>query len=137
MSSGTPPLMGLGKMGPPFGHDARVYLNVIGEDSYPGQPPNPPAETLFTSADEGTVLKQITTMDLAVLAAIEMHDLPAPPINPGTMAPDYTLCPKVASTLDLCTRASSFRSEARNTMEKFRALTLAQQMTVVKFLEAL
>jgi hypothetical protein len=133
----TPPLMGLGKVGPPFGHDARVYLNIIGEDNYPGQPPNPPAETVFTDADEGTLLKQITTMDLAVLAIIELHDLPAPPINPGTMAPDYTLCPKVASTLDVCSRASGFRSEARNTMEKFHALTLAQQLTVVQFLEAL
>ncbi len=133
----TPPLMGLGRVGPPFMHDARVYLNIIGGDSYPGQPPNPAAEMTFTSADEGTTLKQITTMDLAVLAAIEIHDLPAPPMNPGTQAPDYTLCPNVLTTLDICSRASPYRSEARNTMEKFRALTSAQQLTVVKFLEAL
>jgi CxxC motif-containing protein (DUF1111 family) len=133
----TPPLMGLGRVGPPFMHDARVFVNVIGDDAYPGQPPNPPASTVFTSADGGTVLQQITTMDLAVLAAIELHDLPAPPINPGTMVPDYALCPNVPSTLDLCSRVSSFRGEARNTIEKFHALTQAQQMTVVKFLEAL
>jgi hypothetical protein len=76
-------------------------------------------------------------MDLAVLAAIEMHDLPAPPINPATHTPDYQLCPQVPANLDICTRASSWRGEARNTMEKFRALTRDQQLTVVKFLEAL
>lgn len=141
----TPPLMGLGRVGPPFLHDARVYLNVVADTpagalyNYPGQPPNPTAETVFTSADGGTVVQKITTMDLAVLAAIELHDLPAPPINPGTHLPDYTLCPKVtvSGTLDVCSRQSSYRGEARNVMEKFHALTQAQQMAVVKFLETL
>jgi len=133
----TAPLMGLGKVGPPFGHDARIYLNVIGDGSYPGEQPNPPATIQLTSADGGTVETSITTMDLAVLAAIEMHDLPAPPINPATHAPDYTLCPSVPPNLDVCTRASAFRGEARNTMERFRALTQAEQLTVVRFLEAL
>jgi CxxC motif-containing protein (DUF1111 family) len=133
----TPPLMGLGRVGPPFGHDARIYLNVIGDGSYPGELSTGPARTDFTSADGGTVLQEITTMDLAVLAAIEMHDLPAPPINPATHAPDYALCPIVDATLDVCTRASQYRGEARNTMEKFHALTQAEQLTVVRFLEAL
>jgi CxxC motif-containing protein (DUF1111 family) len=133
----TPPLMGLGKVGPPFGHDARVYLNVTGDGNYPGQQPNPQASTIFTSADGGTVTENVTTMDLAVLAAIEMHDLPAPPINPATKAPDYELCPIVPPGMDVCTRASQFRGEARNTMEKFHALTRAEQLSVVKFLEAL
>jgi hypothetical protein len=114
-----------------------VFLNVIGDGNYAGDGPSPPASTLFTNADEGTVQKSITSVDLAVLAAIELHDLPAPPINPQTQAPDYTLCPKVPSSLDICSRGSQYRGEARNTMEKFRALTLAQQMTVVRFLEAL
>jgi Di-haem oxidoreductase, putative peroxidase len=133
----TAPLMGLGKVGPPFGHDARIYLNVTGEDNYPGQPPNLPARMQFTSADGGTVVDNITTVDQAVLGAIEMHDLPAPPINPSTHAPDYDLCPIVPSELDICSRASQYRGEARNTMEKFHALTQAQQLTVVRFLEAL
>ncbi len=133
----TPPLMGLGKVGPPFGHDGRVFLNVTGQGNYPGLQPVLPAVMTFTSADGGTVTQSITTMDLAVLAAIEMHDLPAPPINPSTKSPDYELCPIVATTLDVCTRASPYRGEARNVMEKFRALTRAQQMQVVKFLEAL
>jgi CxxC motif-containing protein (DUF1111 family) len=133
----TPPLMGLGKVGPPFGHDARIYLNVTGEDNYPGQPRSRRAKMQFTSADGGTVALDITTMDLAVLGAIEMHDLPAPPINPATHAPDYQLCPIVPPSMDVCSRASQYRGEARNTMEKFRALTQAEQLSVVKFLEAL
>ncbi len=129
----TPPLMGLGKIGPPFGHDARIYLNVVGDGNYPGVEPTPPAWMLFTSADRGTTRLNITTMDLAVLAAIEMHDLQAPPINPATHAPDYQLCPIVGPSLDVCSRASPFRGEARSTMEKFHALAAAQQLTVVKF----
>jgi CxxC motif-containing protein (DUF1111 family) len=127
----TPPLMGLGLVGPPFMHDARVYLNVTGAGAYPVGPPNPPASTVFTSADRGTEVLEITTFELAILAAIEVHDLPAPPDN------DYSKCPKVAAADDICSRASQYRGEARNTMEKFHALTRAQQMQVVKFLEAL
>jgi CxxC motif-containing protein (DUF1111 family) len=127
----TPPLMGLGRTGPPFFHDARVFLNPIGTGSYPGDPPNPPATTVFTSADEGTTLKQITTFELAVLAAIEVHDLPAPPGN------DYANCPNVPPAQDICSRGSPYRGEARNTMEKFRALTSAEQLQVVRFLLAL
>jgi len=133
----TPPLMGLGKVGPPFGHDGRVYLNVTGGGTYPGQQPNPPARMQFTNKEKATQLVDITSMDLAVLAAIEMHDLPAPPTNPATGAPDYLLCPIVPPAMDVCTRASQYRSEARNTMEKFRALSQAEQLSVVKFLEAL
>lgn len=127
----TPPLMGLGKVGPPFWHDGRVYLNVIGARSYPGDPPAPPASTVFTSADEGTRTLTINSFELAVLAAIELHDLPAPPDN------DYSKCPSVPTDMDFCSRQSRFRGEARNTMEKFRALTTAQQLQVVKFLLAL
>ena len=133
----TPPLMGLGRVGPPFFHDARVYLNVIGAGSYPASQgytegaPNPPSSTVFTSADLGTQVREVTTFELSVLAAIEIHDLPAPPEN------DYSKCPNVPAASDICTRASQYRGEARNTMEKFRALTSAQQMQVVKFLLAL
>jgi CxxC motif-containing protein (DUF1111 family) len=133
----TPPLMGLGKIGPPFGHDARIYVNNIGAGTYPGQEPNLPARMEFTSADGGTQSLYIASVDLAVLAAIEMHDLPAAPINPATNAPDYALCPITPPNIDICSRHSPFRGEARNTMERFRALTNAQQLSVVKFLESL
>ena len=128
----TPPLMGLGRVGPPFFHDARVYMNVIGNGNYLGDPPTPPSTTVFTSADTGAnVLMEIKSVDLAVLAAIELHDLPAPPGN------DYKNCPTGRGAGDICGRASPWRGEARNTMEKFRALTRAQQMQVVKFLLSL
>jgi CxxC motif-containing protein (DUF1111 family) len=134
----TPPLMGLGKVGPPFFHDSRVYVNILGTGNYPGDPPNPPASTVFTSKDGGTnILKDITSFDLAVLAAIELHDLPAPPENPNTKLPDYAMCRVTLPPFDICSRNSQYRGEARNTMEKFRALTSAQQMQVVKFLLAL
>jgi CxxC motif-containing protein (DUF1111 family) len=128
----TPPLMGLGRVGPPFFHDARIYVNVVGNGNYAGDPANPPASTVFTSSDGGAnVLKEITNYDVAVLAAIEIHDLPAPPNN------DYKNCPPATPATDICGRASQWRGEARNTMEKFRALTSAQQMQVVKFLLSL
>ena len=112
-------------------HDARVYQNGVGAGNYPNAPPNPPSSTVFTSADQGTQLREVTSFELAVLAAIEIHDLPAPPDN------DYSKCPKVPLAEDICSRSSQYRGEARNTMEKFRALTSAQQMQVVKFLLAL
>ncbi|MDB4939387.1 MAG: hypothetical protein JWP87_6359, partial [Labilithrix sp.] len=128
----TPPLMGLGRVGPPFFHDARVYLNVVGNGNYLGDPPTPPAATVFTSADTGVnVVEEIRSVDMAVLAAIELHDLPAPPGN------DYKNCPTASPANDVCGRASQWRGEARNTMEKFRLLTRAQQMQVVKFLLSL
>lgn len=128
----TPPLMGLGRVGPPFFHDARVYLNVIGNGNYINDPPIPPSSTVFTSADTGAnVLMEIKSVDMAVLAAIELHDLPAPPGN------DYANCPTGRGANDICARNSPWRGEARNTMEKFRALTRAQQMQVVKFLLSL
>ena len=64
-------------------------------------------------------------------AAIELHDLPAPPGN------DYTQCPNVPPDRDVCTRESRFRGEARNTIEKWHALTPAQQLQVVRFLLSL
>jgi CxxC motif-containing protein (DUF1111 family) len=128
----TPPLMGLGRVGPPFWHDARVYLNVTGSGNYINDPPVPPSSTVFTSADTGTnVLMDIKSVDMAVLAAIELHDLPAPPGN------DYKNCPVAPAATDICSRNSQWRGEARNTMEKFRSLTRAQQMQVVKFLLSL
>ncbi len=127
----TPPLMGLGRVGPPFFHDARVFINIIGAGNYPGDPPNPPASTVFTDATNGTRLVDIRSVEQAVLAAIELHDLPAPPDN------DYSKCPTGMGANDICSRNSPWRSESRNTMEKFRILTAAQQLQVVKFLLSL
>ena len=128
--------MGLGKVGPPFGHDARIYLNVVGDGAYPGQQQNRAATMTFTSADGGTVTQSITTMDLAVLAAIGLHDLPAPPVNPATNTPDYILCPIVPPSSTCAPASSESRGEAHNTM-KVPGLTQAEQISVVRFLEAL
>ena len=61
----------------------------------PGRPAEHAGQHAVHERRRGHGGRRITTMDLAVLAAIEMHDLPAPPINPATNAPDYKLCPIV------------------------------------------
>ena len=128
----TPPLMGLGRVGPPFFHDARVFVNVIGAGNYPGDPPNPPAATVFTERDGWRSdprdphrgARRAWPPSSSTISRL-------PPDN------DYTKCPPASAAADICSRSSQWRSESRNTMEKFRALTSAQQMQVVKFLLSL
>jgi hypothetical protein len=68
----TAPLMGLGRIGSPFLHDARVYLSKRTVQSTP-------ASTVFTAADVGTNAPLIIkTLEDALRAAIELHDLPPP-----------------------------------------------------------
>lgn len=117
----TPPLMGIGKIGPPFLHDGRVFLN-----------PAAPARTVYSAADRGVnVPIVVTDIDTALLVAIEMHDLPppAPGCPQGGALPNDT-CPAQDDV-------QGYRSEARNTMQKWRALTSREQMQVVKFLKSL
>ncbi len=86
----TYPLWGMGKTGTPFLHDARVFLSNFTVN-------RTPASTVFThggDADLGTPpvtneRRCIETLDSAINAAIELHDLPAPdddftPRNPPT-----------------------------------------------------
>jgi CxxC motif-containing protein (DUF1111 family) len=117
----TPPLMGLGRVGPPFLHDARVFLN-----------PGAPATTVATSADGGVNRPlAVTTVEAAIGAAIELHDLPPP--APGCPEPGplpNSVCPGQGEQ-------GMFRSEARNVMQKWRALTSREQLQVIKFLKAL
>ncbi len=129
----TAPLLGFGLVGPPFLHDARVFLN-----------PSAPAYFFFGSrtADEaGTPLAQrrveVTDLDTAIRAAIELHDLPQPPDTDLDGVPDYDSCPELPAELDWCSRNSSFRSEARNSVEKWHALSDRRQAQVVAFLKAL
>jgi CxxC motif-containing protein (DUF1111 family) len=200
----TPPLMGVGKTGAPFMHDARVFLNITGKHipnpdpvDFPndGQAdpndPAPPAQTTFTSASTLNGTLMVDNLDHAIQAAIELHDLPpapavgatiagqacdptadvttqcgntagAPPVkacvSTSTTSPTtglcalscapgsapmvansvcYATCPSVPFANDICSRNSEYRSEARNTMEKWHALTDAQQLAVIKFLESL
>src|SRR5437868_3368147 len=81
----TAPLMGLGRMGPPFLHDARVYLSRLTRDTYP-------AGTVMTNSKVTNAPLVVRTLDDAIRAAIELHDLPAPddkrtPKLPGAGCP--------------------------------------------------
>jgi hypothetical protein len=117
----TPPLMGIGKVGPPHMHDARIFVN-----------PRRPGWMVYT---DNTVVNrpfQLLTPEDALRAAIEIHDLPAPPGN------DYANCPEdVPLLLDICRRDSPNRSESRNVIEKFHNLSPADQLAVIRFLQAL
>lgn len=117
----TPPLMALGRVGPPFLHDARVFLN-----------PDAPATTVFSASDVGVNRPvAITTFDAAIGVAIELHDLPPPaPGCPQAGAVPNDVCPAQGEQ-------GQFRSEARNVMQRWRALTLREQIQVIKFLKAL
>lgn len=82
----TPPLMGMGVMGPPFFHDARVYLSRITQNTTP-------AGTVTTNSTVTNAPLVVRTLDDAILAAIELHDLPAPDNIPGTPSFDATRPP--------------------------------------------
>lgn len=154
----TAPLMGLGKTGPPFLHDARVYVNIVGKltpdtaqfapdgtspsptgpfpDDYGTDPAAPAAikamaTTVYTDSTGANMTLKVDSVEHALQAAIELHDLPAPPGN------DYNNCPIVPADRDVCSRDSRFRGEARNTIEKWHALTPAQQLQVIRFLLSL
>ena len=124
----TPPLMGIGIIGAPFLHDARVFINTVS-----------PARTVYTNTGVTTNTEiLINDLDSALRATIELHDLPpsdpgAPPANGGCPVPTgntaANICPTSAS--------DARRSEARNVMARWRALTNAQQQDVINFLKAL
>ncbi len=140
----TAPLMGLGKTGAPFMHDARVFL----KKDAPGLP-QARIEVTYrgTAGGPSMVVNEpmvVTDLHTALRAAIELHDLPAPPgFNPD-MKTAYAECQKAENQpllqsfqYDVCSRNSVNRSEARNVMEKWRLLSLEDQMKVVHFLESL
>lgn len=149
----TPPLMGLGKIGAPFLHDIRVYLS--NRPNAPGGVRRP-ARTVQTSADGGVNQPLVVnTLDDAIRAAIELHDLPPPgpgcpaiearnaaanptaPIVPnGTLNAANAVCPAPNGGGTAAGQAGN-RSEARNVMVRWRALTRAQQQDVINFLKGL
>ncbi len=116
----TPPLMGIGRVGPPFLHDIRVFLN-----------PDRPARTVATDSERANYPLVITDMDTALNAAIELHDLPDPVAGcPQAGALPNDTCPAIGET-------GGFRSEARLSMQKWRKLSPRQQLQVILFLKAL
>jgi hypothetical protein len=142
----TAPLMGMGRMGPPFLHDARVYLSRLTRDSFP-------AGTVMTNSEVTNAPLVVRTQDDAIRAAIELHDLPAPddektpsvpgagcPVPPGGrvrnvnygQSPAAVICPPYDSGL-----SQTHRSEAREVIRRFRALSLEDQQALIDFLKEL
>jgi hypothetical protein len=141
----TPPLMALGVIGPPFFHDARLYLSERTLESAP-------AGTVMTSSAETNAPLVVRTLDDALRAAIELHDLPAPgagcPVPPGGATrvgnvvyvdtdspgapPADLICPAYASD-----RSQAKRSEAREVIRRYRALGPADQQALIDFLNEL
>jgi Di-haem oxidoreductase, putative peroxidase len=143
----TAPLMGLGRMGPPFLHDARVYLSTLTVD-------NTPAGTVTTNSRVTNAPLVVRTGDDAIRAAIELHDLPAPdnentpddvagagcPVPPqGTSSnvsygpsPQDVICPQYGSLT-----STKHRSDAREVIRRFRALSPEDQQALIEFLKQL
>jgi hypothetical protein len=143
----TAPLMGMGRMGPPFLHDARIYLSKRTVESTP-------ASTVYSNTTVGTNAPLVLEMlEDAIRAAIELHDLPAPdnattpaeggggcPVYPGNQVGDVVSPPEGAG--DICPSYDSDtsrnnRSEARNVLRRWRQLSAEDQAAVIEFLRQL
>jgi len=142
----TAPLMGMGRMGPPFLHDARVYLSTLTVDTAP-------AGTVTTNSRETNAPLVIRNLDDAIRAAIELHDLPAPddrktsrlpgggcpvPVNSASTniaygpSPADVICPAYDSAL-----SKTNRSDSREVIRRFRALSPRDQQALIEFLKQL
>jgi hypothetical protein len=141
----TAPLMGIGRIGPPFLHDARVYLSNQSVSSTP-------AGTVTTNRGQTNAPLVVRSVDDALLGAIELHDLPAPddentPRLPGAGCPvppngdsniDYgsspaaVICPPYNSAT-----SQSNRSDAAEVIYRFRQLSPDDQQAVIEFLKQL
>jgi hypothetical protein len=137
----TAPLMGLGRIGPPLLHDARVYLSKDTVDKTP-------AGTVTTNSDFTNAPLVVRTVDDAILAAIELHDLPAPddqktPKTPGAGCPVPREMTNVIETAaDICpayitATSQNNRSDAREVIYRFRQLSTDDQQAVIEFLKQL
>jgi hypothetical protein len=137
----TAPLMGLGRIGAPFLHDARVYLS---KDTVKSTP----AGTVTTNRELTNAPLVVRSLDDAILAAIELHDLPAPddkntPNTPGAGCPvprEATNVIEIAA--DICpayssTTSQTNRSDSREVILRFRRLSPGDQQAVIEFLKQL
>jgi hypothetical protein len=140
----TAPLMGLGKIGPPLLHDGRVYLSALTVDTTP-------AGTVTTNRRLTNAPLVVRSVDDALLAAVELHDLPAPddektPQTPGAgcpvppeatnvaygPSPQAVICPPYDSAT-----SQTNRSDAREVIRRFRELSFEDQQAVIEFLKQL
>ncbi len=142
----TTPLMGIGRIGPPFLHDGRVYLSNETVNKTP-------AGTVTTNSRQTNAPLVVRTLNDALLAAIELHDLPAPddrktPRLPGAGCPvppkgnqtniDYgsspqnVICPAYGSAT-----SNANRSDSAEVIYRFRQLSPNDQQAVIEFLKQL
>ena len=131
-------------MGPPFLHDARVYLSQLTVDTIP-------AGTVTTNRRVTNAPLVVRTVDDAIRAAIELHDLPAPddektsdvlgagcPVPPGMSnvsygsSPQDVICPPYDSDT-----SKTNRSEAKEVIRRYRALSPEDQQALIEFLKEL
>jgi len=129
----------LGRIGPPLLHDARVYLSKDTVDKTP-------SGTVTTNSDLTNAPLVVRSVDDAILAAIELHDLPAPddantPRTPGAGCPVPSETTNVTETAaDICPAydgSNSNRSDAREVIYRFRKLSSDDQQAVIEFLKQL
>jgi hypothetical protein len=137
----TAPLMGIGKIGPPFLHDARVYLSKDTVDTTP-------AGTVTTNGRQTNAPLVVRSVDDALLAAIELHDLPPPDDSKTTKAPGAG-CPVPKETTNVTETAADIcpayggaisrtnRSDAAEVIYRFRQLSNDDQQAVIEFLKQL
>lgn len=142
----TAPLMGLGRIGAPFLHDGRVYLSQISEFTNP-------AGTVYSNRKVTNAPLIVRSLDDAIRAAIELHDLPAPfnspnqssdvgggcPVPPGNRHGNVfyrggaaEICPSYDSAV-----SQQNRGEARKVIKRFRNLSSADQKALIEFLKQL
>jgi hypothetical protein len=148
----TPSLMALGRIGPPFLHDGRVYLSKDTVNG-PVQVGKAPAGTVTTNSEQTNAPLVVRTLDDALLAAIELHDLPAPddkntarlpgagcPVPPKGSdtnidygpSPEDVICPPYSSPT-----SQTNRSDSAEVIYRFRQLSADDQQAVIEFLKQL
>jgi CxxC motif-containing protein (DUF1111 family) len=142
----TPPLMGLGRIGPPFFHDGRVYLSKESVSTTP-------AGTVYSDSGTTNAPLVVGTLQTAIRAAIEVHDLPAPFDAPNQSTELGGGCPVVPGNrignviyqngaADICPRYESAtsqqnRGDARKVIRRWRRLSEDDQLAVIEFLKQL
>jgi hypothetical protein len=124
--------------------DARLYLSDLTVDSKP-------AGTVTTNRKLTNAPLVVRSVDDALLAAIELHDLPAPddpntPKTPGAgcpvppvvtnvsygPSPKDVICPPYGSAT-----SQTDRSDSREVIRRFRALSPDDEQAVIEFLKQL
>ena len=134
-------LDGIGPDRPPFLHDARAYVS---KDTVKSTS----AGTVTTNRELTHAPLVVRSVDDAILAAIELHDLPAPdnertPKTPGAGCPVPQETINVTETAaDVCPDYSTpssqaNRSDSREVIRRFREFSTDDRLAVIEFLKQL